>query len=207
LFWLSKKKHTVWFCWSSKKMIGTNVVKRLNVYKRYIEIYAYRLVDSLIFVLNHIRDYTYLLCICILFYLSTCYNILTININRCDFRNYCSFCFRLYYSILWWYSIIVRVFGELTSLSFAIAVVCPPWVVTSLGDTPVLARVNQAIWTVVQLRLSIHTFPVTIAVSRIRYHLVFSFAWIFLYVGWLQLLLAKAWKHTSWSYIDFMLLN
>lgn len=68
-------------------------------------------------------------------------------------------------------------------LSFAIAVVRPPRVVASLGDAPVLASVNQTIRAVVQLRLTIHAFPVTVAVSRVRYHLIFGFAWVFLYVG------------------------
>lgn len=80
-------------------------------------------------------------------------------------------------------SIIVGVVGGLTGLSFALAVVRPPRVVASLGDTPLLARVNQTIRTVVQLRLTIHAFPITVAVSRVRYHLIFGFAWVFLYVG------------------------
>lgn len=77
-------------------------------------------------------------------------------------------------------------------LGFAIAVVRPPRVVATLGDAPVLARVNQTVRTVVQLRLTVHAFPVTIAVSRVRYHLVFGFARVFLYVGRLQLLLTGA---------------
>jgi len=80
-------------------------------------------------------------------------------------------------------SIIVGVVGGLTGLSLAIAVVCPPRVVASLGDTPMFARVNQTIRTVVQLRLTIHAFPITVAVSRVRYHLIFGFTWVFLYVG------------------------
>lgn len=82
--------------------------------------------------------------------------------------------------------------GCLTGLSFALAVVRPPRVVASLGDAPVFARINQTVRTVVQFRLTVHAFPVTIAVSRIGYYLVFGFARVFLYVGRLELCLTGA---------------
>lgn len=77
-------------------------------------------------------------------------------------------------------------------LSFSIAVVRPPRVVTSLGDTPMFSRIDQTIRAVVQLRLTVHALPITITVSRVSYHLVFGFTRVFLYIGRLQLLLAGA---------------
>lgn len=60
--------------------------------------------------------------------------------------------------------------GILTGLSLVLAVVGPPGVVATLGDSAVLACEHQAVGAVVELRLAVHALPVPVTVGRVRNH-------------------------------------
>lgn len=52
-------------------------------------------------------------------------------------------------------------------LTFAVAVVCPPWIVASLGYAAMLAGEHKAIGTVEQLGPAVHALPVSVAIVHV----------------------------------------
>lgn len=65
-------------------------------------------------------------------------------------------------------------------LSLAVAIIRPPWIVTSLGDSAVFASKDQAVGTIEELRLSVHALPVTVTVLDVAYDSRFGLTWVFL---------------------------
>lgn len=78
-------------------------------------------------------------------------------------------------------------------LAFAVAVIRTPRIIAALGYTAVLAGEHETIWTVEQLRATIHALPIAIAVFSVAHHPRFRLAWILL----LLLLAQRACKRDS----------
>lgn len=74
----------------------------------------------------------------------------------------------------------------LTRHLFVLAIVGTPWIITAFRYATMFASKYQAIWTVVQFRLVVDTFPIAITIGDIADHTSFNFAWILLV--WFQLL-------------------
>lgn len=70
--------------------------------------------------------------------------------------------------------------GLLTGLSLVLAVVGPPGVVATLGDSAVLACEHQAVGAVVELRLAVHALPVPVTVGRVWNHSTLDLAGVLL---------------------------
>jgi hypothetical protein len=70
--------------------------------------------------------------------------------------------------------------GDRTGQLLRVTVVGPPGVVATLGDPAVLARVHEAVRTVVQLRLTADTLPVAVTVCRISHNAALRLARVIL---------------------------
>lgn len=69
---------------------------------------------------------------------------------------------------------------KLTGQLFAITIIRSPWIVASFSDATMFASKYQSIWTIVQFRLIIYAFPVSVTVGGIADNSCFRFARIFL---------------------------
>lgn len=70
--------------------------------------------------------------------------------------------------------------NTLTRQLFVIAIIGSPWIVAAFGDAAMFASKHQTIRTVIQFRLIIYAFPISIAIRDIADDARLCLAWIFL---------------------------
>lgn len=72
----------------------------------------------------------------------------------------------------------VRSQDGLTGQLFAVTVRTPPGIIAALGDAPVPPYEDQAVGTVVELRVAHHTLPVAVAIGDVPDDPGFEVTWV-----------------------------